>query len=42
MNVLYLGPLKYCFRVQRLCLAWVILVGLDPADVFAAPEAPFP
>ena len=40
--MLYLGPLEHSFGVQGLGLAWVVLVGLYPADVLTAPEAPLP
>lgn len=42
MNVLYLCPLENCFRVHCLGLAWVVLVGFDPTDVFTPPKAPLP
>lgn len=41
-SILYLGPLEYCLWVQRLGLAWIILVGLDPTDVLTPPKAPLP
>lgn len=40
--VWYLGPLEYCFWVQCFGLAWIILVGLDPTDIFTPPKAPLP
>jgi len=42
MHLRYLGPLEDGFGVQSFGLARVVLVGLDPADVLTAPEAPLP
>lgn len=42
VSILYLGPLEYCFWVQCLSLARVILVGLDPTDILTPPKAPLP
>lgn len=41
-QAVFLGPLEYCLRVQRLGFAWVVLIGLDPTDVLTPPKAPLP